>query len=168
MIIKVSMLILLTLASFTDLRSGKIPNWLTLPAILGGLVYHVLTGGRDGFFFAGTGLILGVGLLLMPFVMGGMGGGDVKLLGAVGSISGAMTTFRIFLISAIVGLAVSIIVMIAVGDYRRALFARIARMVKRGKSSQDSLATGVTFPRISLPYGVVIASGALFSYYFFP
>jgi prepilin peptidase CpaA len=164
----VSMVLFLSSVSFVDLKFGKIPNWMTIPAILFGLSYHVLSGGREGLFYSVQGLILGMGLLLVPFMMGGMGGGDVKLLGAIGSYVGPMMTLRIFMVSAVLGLIVSLIVIIAVSEYRDAYSSMIIRLLKRGRSRPDTEKKDRGFPRIYLPYGVVLATGALFSFYLFP
>ncbi len=94
--------LLLTLgavAAFTDLRRGLIPNWLTLPPLL--LVPPV-----QGLFLGPGALgssLLGVfvcgAVPLMIFLRGGMGGGDVKLLAAVGAVAGARLGLEIQLTS---------------------------------------------------------------------
>ncbi len=141
---------------------------MTLPAILTGLAYNVLLDGRDGFFFSTLGLIFGIGLLILPYFMGGMGAGDVKLMGAIGSIVGPVMIFRIFLVSAVLGLAFSIIVIIADARCRKAIRSRVSRLLNRENAGTEPEEGNRTFPQISLPYGVVLAVGALFSFYLFP
>jgi prepilin peptidase CpaA len=153
---------------YFDLKSRKIPNWLTLPAILTGLTYNVLLDGREGFIFSTVGLVFGIGLLILPYLMGGMGAGDVKLMGAIGSIVGPVMTVRIFLVSAVLGLAFSLIVIIADARYRDAIRARVSRLLQRKNTGTDPAEGNWAFPRITLPYGVVLAVGALFSSYLFP
>lgn len=82
--------VVLLTAAVTDFRHGKIYNWLTLPAILIGLVYWLIAGllGHD----KGIGASLfGLACGLIPFgclaLRGWLGGGDAKLMGAVGAIS---------------------------------------------------------------------------------
>jgi len=74
---------ILIIAAITDFRSRIIPNWLTLPAIVGGLAYHAAVNGLSGFIFGLEGVLLGFALLILFYLAGGMGAGDVKLLGAV-------------------------------------------------------------------------------------
>jgi prepilin peptidase CpaA len=102
--------VLLT-AAVTDLRSQRIPNWLTFPAFLLGLAYHAGQQGMQGVFFSLEGAAAGIALLLVPYLMGGMGAGDAKLMGAVGSLLGPKMVLTAFLFTAIVGGAYAILVL---------------------------------------------------------
>jgi Flp pilus assembly protein protease CpaA len=77
--------IVLTIASLKDLFSFRIPNWLTYPALAVGITYFSITKGYEGFLFSLGGALAGFGLLTIPYIIGGTGAGDVKLMGAVGS-----------------------------------------------------------------------------------
>lgn len=76
------------IAAFTDLRTGRIPNWLTLPAALLGLGFHLASAGWGGLAWSFVGL-LASGLVpagLYRVTRGrGLGGGDVKLFSALGA-----------------------------------------------------------------------------------
>ena len=78
----------MTVAVFRDLKTSKIPNLLTFPMMLLGLAWHGGMNGLNGLWFSCGGLLLGIGIFLIPHIMGGMGAGDVKLLGAAGAILG--------------------------------------------------------------------------------
>ena len=65
-----------------------IPNILTFPAMLTGLIYYTLTNGGEGLLFSLGGLATGLAVLLILFLMGAMGAGDAKLMGAIGALSG--------------------------------------------------------------------------------
>lgn len=85
-------------AAATDLRSGRIPNWLTLPLVVVGLVANALTRGAWGATESVAGLLLCAGVPWAVFrVSGGraIGGGDVKLFGALGSLLGPMSGLEI-------------------------------------------------------------------------
>lgn len=86
--------IFITAALITDLRFMKIPNKLTLPASLGGLTMHALSGGWEGIRFACAGLGTGFALLLVMYWMGAVGAGDVKLFAGIGSWTGAVFVFQ--------------------------------------------------------------------------
>lgn len=90
-----AVLVVTAIAAVTDLRHGVIPNRLTLCAFVVAVVGHAWWGGWAGFGFAwlGAGACAVVPLLL--FVRGGMGGGDVKLLAAIGAMVGTMQGLRI-------------------------------------------------------------------------
>jgi prepilin peptidase CpaA len=72
----------------TDLRSRRIPNWLTLPGMAAGFILQAALFGAQGAVASLEGWLFGLAVLVLPFVKGGMGGGDVKLLAAIGSILG--------------------------------------------------------------------------------
>jgi prepilin peptidase CpaA len=81
-------LILVVCAGWMDWRSSRIPNWLTVPGLLIGLVTNTLLAGKAGAWMAlgGAGLALAV---LLPFVLlRGLGAGDWKLMGALGAFLG--------------------------------------------------------------------------------
>ena len=60
-------------------------------------------GWHEGVFFSVKGMLTGCGLLIIPFVLGGMGGGDVKLLAALGSWLGFAVVLNIFLFGSVAG-----------------------------------------------------------------
>ena len=71
-----------------DLTSRRVPNYFTFPAMLVGLLVHMALGGwRQLGAAAAGGLVCGLTFLLFHLA-GGMGGGDVKLITAVGCASG--------------------------------------------------------------------------------
>ena len=90
-------------AAIFDIRVQKIPNLLTYPTMAVGLIYHSFTNGVEGFFFGAGGIGVGIGLFLIPYLIGVMGAGDAKLMGAVGAALGAKGVFYAVLLSAIVG-----------------------------------------------------------------
>jgi prepilin peptidase CpaA len=86
-------------AAIIDVRTRKIPNWFTVPVLAGGLLFHSITGGWGGLLTAVGGFATGFGILLVLWLTGGGGGGDVKLMGAVGAWLGAWHTLIVFLLS---------------------------------------------------------------------
>ena len=106
----------MAIAATTDILYRKIPNAVTIPTVIFGLVFHTYLSGIDGFLFSAGGTFLGIGLLLIFYLMGMMGAGDVKLMGAVGSILGPSGVFQAFLFTAIIGGVYAIIVMAAKGQ----------------------------------------------------
>ena len=96
--------LLFLIAVYTDIRARVIPNIITFPAIFCGMVFHLWhMGWNEGLFFALKGLVVGGGLLIIPFILGGMGGGDVKLLAAVGTWLGGLVVLNVFFYGAIAG-----------------------------------------------------------------
>ena len=94
---------ILIIAVTIDVRVRKIPNLLTFPAMATALAFHSITGGWKGFLFSAEGLALGIALFLIPYIMGGMGAGDAKLMGAIGAIIGPRGVFLASLFTAVAG-----------------------------------------------------------------
>lgn len=90
-----------SVCAFTDYKFRKILNMITFPAILVGLLYWTINEGLQGVFTWGAGLVVGLLLLIVPFVLGGMGAGDVKMLAMVGALAGAKFVFMSFLFGAV-------------------------------------------------------------------
>ena len=80
--------LLALIAGWTDFRSRRIPNWLTVPGLAVGLAMNIALGGKTGLIASLEGV--GVGLaLLLPFVLlRSLGAGDWKLAGALGAFTG--------------------------------------------------------------------------------
>jgi prepilin peptidase CpaA len=77
-----------TAAVVEDLRFRTISNWTTLGAMVAGLAYHALTSGWAGLGSSLIGLVVGFCAFLAFYLLGGMGGGDVKLMAGFGAILG--------------------------------------------------------------------------------
>jgi len=83
--------VILVFAGIIDYKKQKIPNYLTFPTVITALIYHFFLNGMNGVGFSLGGMFAGIALLIIPYAMGGMGAGDVKLLGAIGSFVGYIT-----------------------------------------------------------------------------
>jgi len=95
--------IILLIAVVSDIRFHKIFNWLTFPAMVVAVSYHSYMSGLHGLLFSVVGIFVGIGLLILFYFKGGMGAGDVKLMGAVGGMIGAKGVFVAFLCTALAG-----------------------------------------------------------------
>jgi prepilin peptidase CpaA len=91
------------MACVTDLRTRRIPNVLTFGAALAGLLYQSATGGVEGLGQAVFGWLLGAVVFLLPFALGGLGGGDVKLIAALGAWLGPIDAVWLVLYTGIAG-----------------------------------------------------------------
>ncbi|OIQ50675.1 Type IV leader peptidase family protein [Pseudodesulfovibrio hydrargyri] len=93
----------LVAASVTDIRNQRIYNWLTFPLILSGLATHTVFGGFAGLKFAASGFALGFAAMAIPYFLGVMGAGDVKLMAGVGAWLGLDATLTAFLCTCMAG-----------------------------------------------------------------
>ena len=94
-------LVAVGVAAVTDVWKFKIYNAVTLPLLCSGMIYHGLVGGAPDFTASFVGALFGFGILLVFYLMGGMGGGDVKLMAAVGAWLGMPQTFYVFIASSL-------------------------------------------------------------------
>jgi prepilin peptidase CpaA len=142
-----------------DWRTRRIPNWLTLPAVAVALSLHGLGDGVSGLAFSGKGLALGAGLFFVPYFLGGMGAGDVKLMGAVGALLGwKMTLIALFYI-AVAGGLVAILTILKARAVKNS-YVRMSGMLQifmatKRMPSADSLGGR----SLTIPYAVPIAIG---------
>jgi prepilin peptidase CpaA len=119
-VIPVCALSIASLACAFDLRTRRIPNWLTFGAAGAALVFHFVTSGASGVALSIGGWATGAALLLLPYALGGMGAGDVKLVGALGAWLGPGETFWLAMYTGIAGGAMALIVSALHGYLRRA------------------------------------------------
>jgi len=92
-----------TLACTTDTFKSKVPNLLNACLLVAGITINTMTTGMQGFLLSISGLALGVALLLLPYIMRGMGAGDVKALGALGALIGPYNLLHVFVYMALYG-----------------------------------------------------------------
>jgi prepilin peptidase CpaA len=103
------LIILLGAALYYDYKETKIPNWLTVAGMATGLGYYLLGYGINGIWFSLQGLAAGFLILLVIYLLGGIGAGDVKLFAAIGAMGGVQTTLYILSYSIICAAVIGLI-----------------------------------------------------------
>ena len=144
----------------TDTLHSKIPNLATFTLVLIGLAYHIQAGGLPGGAKALTGLLLGFALLLGPYLLGGMGAGDVKALAALGALLGPGDIFQVFILSGLIGGAMALTHLLLsknlksrLRSWMTAAWLVISRQGFAGRAAE------VVDTRFKYPYGAAIAFG---------
>jgi len=157
-------------ASWIDYAQRRVPNWLNaLIAAAGlaaqGLYFGWFQAGRGGVGWGLLGLAVGFAVLIVPWLMHGMGAGDVKLMAAIGCWLGPWLTLLSFAAGALVGGVVALVMIFTTG---RAVHAytnmqTIMTKMRRWDTAFGEFGGAKTFGNTSqlLPYGVPLTAGTL-------
>ena len=148
-------------AATIDLRTQKIPNIITYPSMLIALTYATIINGTEGLLFSAGGIAIGTALLIIPYLMGGMGAGDAKLMGAIGGFIGAQAVFYAFLIIAAVGGVYALIIVVIYrsnfSGFFRKQFDTLVSFILIQKYIPDIEQSEKSRPKLC--YGLAIALG---------
>lgn len=155
------LMIVLIISSITDLSQRRIPNLLTGPTIFIALLIYCLISGLDGFLFSLRGLAVGLVIFLVPYLLGGMGAGDVKLMSAVGAVLGVSHTLVALLFIAIAGGLIALGMMLYRGILKQTLLKIFVSLMFLGVHNDASLlkVKKDECTQDGIPYAVAIASG---------
>jgi prepilin peptidase CpaA len=160
-------LIVLGVATFTDLRGRRIPNWLVLPFMVAGGVVSACLHGWHGVGQSLCGLGLGALVFGLFFLMGGMGMGDVKLCAAIGAWIGPDQLFIALVITGLAG-GVMVLCWAAFGGFLKDLFTGTSNLIfgikERGSIRDPELVLANPRKR-KIPYAPAIAIGTLISFF---
>jgi len=159
--------VVLTMATFTDLRSRRIPNWLVLPFLAAGITMSTFFHGWRGLEQSFAGMGLGILIYGILFWMGGMGAGDVKLCAAIGAWIGPG---QLLIAVVVAGLAGGIMVLCwaACGGFFKDLFWGASDLIFSRLGRDGSGDSGLTLSnplRRKIPYAPAIAIGTLISFF---
>ena len=152
----------LIFAAVYDLRYQKIPNLLNFSVALVALIFHTIFFGLEGLLFSGAGLLLGIAIFLPFYAFGGMGAGDVKLMGAVGAVVGAKGVFISALLTALFGGLYAVLMLMLYHKYARAMLSRAWAVLKTFVLTRQYIPVSTPNPvhdRPRLCYGLAIALG---------
>jgi len=160
-------LVVVAIATFTDLRSRRIPNWLVLPFLLVGIIVSTGIHGWTGLAQSLEGIGLGGLLFGILYWMGGMGMGDVKLVAAIGAWIGPSQLGFALVITGITG-GIMALCWAAAGGFLGELFSGTGELIfgmkERGMRTPPELVLSNPATR-KLPYAPAIAIGTLVSFF---
>jgi prepilin peptidase CpaA len=153
----------MTTAAISDLKTHRIPNLLTFPMMLIGLIYSGISSGLSGIAFSAAGIAVGIAVFLIPYAMGGMGAGDAKLMGAAGAILGPKGVIIAALIAIAFGGIYAIVLLVIHYGYARSLLRRLWIALKTFLLTRQFILIppGTDEKQPALCYGLPIALGTI-------
>lgn len=159
--------IVVGVATFTDLRSRRIPNWLVLPFLVAGVTVSAYLHGWHGIGQSLLGLGLGALVFGVLFVIGGMGMGDVKLCVAIGAWIGPAQLLTAMVLTGLAG-GIMALCWAAYGGFLPDLFKGSGDLIfglkKRGLRPHPELVLSNPMTH-KMPYAPAIAIGTLISFF---
>ncbi|MEN3044674.1 MAG: A24 family peptidase [Candidatus Hydrothermales bacterium] len=151
---------------YTDLRYGKIFNKVTFPLFFSGFVYNFIFNKFEGFVSSLIGAFFAFAFFYIFFQLGGVGGGDVKLLTGIGSWLGYPLILWVIFLTSIAGLLISLVY----SFLKRSTFMVLKGIVKEGKEGFKNVLNSFFIKsncfynkeksfRLHIPYSLAIALG---------
>ena len=154
-IVWIALPFILAFACYGEIKERRIPNWLTLGAIALGVGSAIIEGGLAGLADSALGLAIAGGLFLPFCLLGVVGGGDMKLMAAVGAIVGWPMVLRVLCDTCIAGGLIAVAIMAWNGILLTTLANVFRIMVGMPRKQQ-----GLRNPPM-VPYALAITAGTL-------
>jgi prepilin peptidase CpaA len=158
----------LIVAAWIDGKQLKVPNWLTFPMVASGWVFCMCThpeGVWAGLLYSLIGTVVGLAVLMPPYMIGGMGAGDVKLMAGIGAWVGGADTLYAFCWSAVVGGVLAVLMVMAAkawAKHQRQFFMILHEIFNVGNPETLATIAAERKPRMFLlPYGIPMAIGTI-------
>ncbi|MGI9253932.1 MAG: A24 family peptidase [Thermomicrobiales bacterium] len=148
----VLLLVVVAAACFTDIRERRIPNAITVPAMVAGLALNFYLDWPRGGLMSLIGWVLGIALYLIPFFLG-YGAGDLKLVAALGAIGGPAFVVWCVLFTLIVGFFSALVTLVKERQLGTVAGGIALDVVTRQKIQANS--------GIRQPHAISIAIGAI-------
>ena len=157
----------LAAAFITDIKSMRIPNWITVSGLLAGLLAQALMNGWDGLLKAGVGAAAGFTVLLFMHLIGAVGAGDVKLFAGIGAWTGMLFTLQVVMYSVLFGALIGWLIVLKrreTGRRTRKIFNTISGFILLKSSfllrNKDS-------ELLRFPFMLAVVPGTICAYLYF-
>ena len=148
-------------AGYTDWRTRRIPNWLTVSGFVLGIILNAILGGWRGALGSLEGAGLALGLLLPLVLLRGFGAGDWKLMGAVGALMGWRGMLAVLILSCLITGAAAVVQILVTRRVTATLlniFALLKGFVTHGFRPNAEIS--LDNPTLAkLPFGTCVAVG---------
>lgn len=161
MLFDLILVVVLAICFITDLRHQKIYNKVIFPSLIAAVLLHFIIDGYSGLRLSLVGFAAGFSILLIPYLLGGIGAGDVKFLAFIGAVKGSYFAINTALYMALIGGAIALVIIISHKEFIRFFKGLILWVFSmfHGIRYKLELPTSVFLKKY--PYGVAIAGGAV-------
>ncbi|NDI36372.1 A24 family peptidase [Chengkuizengella sediminis] len=164
MYLNACLIVILIISVITDLKSRKIYNVVIFPGILLAFFSHLISGGFQPFFYSILSCFVGLLILLIPYFMGGIGAGDVKLLALVGAFKGITFVFFTAIYMSIIGGVLSLIVLLFKKGAKQKLKFIFYFLYGWKNGIRIPLSLQKNSISGTVPYGLAIAGGVVWNW----
>ena len=146
------------IAGWTDFRSRRIPNWLTVSGFVAGVAVNTVLAGKIGLASSLLGTLVGLGLLLPFVLLRSLGAGDWKLAGALGAFAGRELLVNLLVASIFVAGLMALGLVIYKGRFRQTVKNIAHILVSLVTFRLPSTRVSLDNPdALKVPYGVALA-----------
>ena len=166
--VEMVLLVMLLAAAVFDVLYRRIPNWLTVSGLVLGIAINTILGSQEGagLAFSLIGFAVAFGIYAAFYALRAMGAGDVKLMAAIGALVGWERWFGIFFVTALIGGAMALILVVARGRFKRTMF-NVGFILSEMKSARPAYLKNEELDvknkkALGLPHGAVIAVSTIF------
>jgi prepilin peptidase CpaA len=169
LVLDLTLLAIIVVAAFFDIKERRIPNWIILFGLIAGLGLGGFQGSTQ-LLFSLIGFLVGLLFLMIPFAFGWMGAGDVKLFAVVGALVGYKPLPRVFFYSCIVA-GITALIAMALDKARQISFKNFWQDWKfillplLTSLPDNTLRQSRVY---SVPWGLAMAAGTIMAYYLDP
>lgn len=158
----IAALIIAMTAAATDLKARVVPNRLVAVGALSGLLLNWWSDGAAGLMSSMAGAVVGFGIFLPFFFLGGMGGGDVKLMGALGACLGVISVAQTAVVASMAGALLAVAAAAKAGVLRRTLAGAGRLLLSWIKMGTPQPELSLDNPKtLKIPYALPIAAGVM-------
>ncbi|HTM13639.1 MAG TPA: A24 family peptidase [Bryobacteraceae bacterium] len=163
--IRIFLEVLVILAAIWDVRTRRIPNWLTLSGVVLGVALNTFLFEINGLWFSLKGLGVAFGVYFVLYLLHAMGAGDVKLMAAVGAAAGPGNWLGILVLTSVAGAVAGLLLVAFKGRFRKTLgnLGILISSLGRGRAPyRETPELDVSSDKaMRLPHGALIALGTL-------
>lgn len=160
MILNIILIVILSICFITDITVQKIYNKVIFPSLAAAFIFNTIFYGYSGLKLSVVGFATGLCILLIPYFLGGIGAGDVKLLSLIGAIKGSTFVLNTAIYMALIGGIIAIIIILLHKETKNFIKTLFFWIVSFFHGTRYKLEFSTTVLLKKYPYGTAITAGA--------